>query len=98
MTEKKPMTNKQLLDEIAKRTGMTSYKAGKVAGALADIINENVIEGRDTKLAGVGTFGIRKVSQRKSKDVNTGEDIIIPQHDVARFTPTSRLKRSVKSR
>lgn len=96
MSNDNNMTNKELASNIAHRMGITPYQAMKFIGTMADIINENAENGNGTKIARVGTITITEVAQRESRSINTGEKIIIPSHDVVKFTAARRLRSSVK--
>ena len=47
------------------------------------------------KVKGLGTFKLVKVSERKSVNVQTGEEIMIPEHMKVTFTPDKLLKEQI---
>lgn len=91
------MTNKELAAEIAHRMGTTPYQAMKFLSTMADVINENASNGHGTKIGRVGTVSVRDVSERESRDISTGDKIVIPQHHVVKFAAARRLKISIKN-
>lgn len=54
-------------------------------------ISEGLQAEGNVKIKGLGTFKVVTVDARKSKDVNTGENTIIPAHNKISFTPDSSL-------
>ncbi len=54
-------------------------------------ISEGLKAEGNVKIKGLGTFKVVTVDARKSKDVNTGENTIIPAHNKISFTPDSSL-------
>ncbi len=54
-------------------------------------IGEGLQTDGNVKIKGLGTFKVVTVDARKSKDVNTGENTIIPAHNKISFTPDSAL-------
>ncbi len=54
-------------------------------------ISEGLQADGNVKIKGLGTFKVVKVDARKSKDVNTGANTVIPAHNKISFTPDSSL-------
>ena len=90
------MTNKELAAEIAHRMGITPYQSMKFLSTMADVINENASNGHGTKIGRVGTVSVRAVSERESRDISTGEKIVIPRHHVVKFVAARRLKITIR--
>lgn len=90
------MTNKELAAEIAHRMGITPYQSMKFLSTMADVINENASNGHGTKIGRVGTVSVRAVSERESRDISTGEKIVIPRHHVVKFAAARRLKITIR--
>lgn len=54
-------------------------------------ISDGLQKEGNVKIKGLGTFKVVKVDARKSKDVNTGANTVIPAHNKISFTPDSSL-------
>lgn len=54
-------------------------------------ISEGLQAEGNVKIKGLGTFKVVTVDARKSKDVNTGANTVIPAHNKISFTPDSSL-------
>lgn len=90
----KPMTSIELANEVASRAGKdtTAYQVRKILGLITDVVAENVRDGRATKIAGLGTVAVKQVPERKARNIQTGEEIIVAPHGTVRITATKKLK------
>lgn len=93
----KPMTSAELVDEIATRAGdnTSSYQVRKILGLLADVVAENAKDGRATKITGIGTVNVKQVPERKARNIQTGEEILVAPHNTVRIAVTKKLKDAV---
>jgi Bacterial nucleoid DNA-binding protein len=89
------MTKADLVDSIAKKTGITKAAAEKSLVAFLDSV-ESVLknEGKLT-LTGFGTFVVESRKARTGRNPRTGEAIKIPASKVVKFRPGKTLKDSV---
>ncbi len=90
------MTKAQMIEIIAKKAHLTKKAAAESIDAFLDEIIRQIIKGEKIVLSGFGTFKISKVKDKKGRNPQTGEDLIIKSHRVVRFTVGKTLKRLVK--
>ncbi|MDF7626829.1 HU family DNA-binding protein [Leuconostocaceae bacterium ESL0723] len=91
------MANKQeLIDSVAKKTGLTKKDADKAVGAVLDSISEALQKGEKVQLIGFGNFEVRERAARKGRNPRTKEEIQIPASKVPAFKPGKALKDAVK--
>jgi len=90
------MTKTQLIEIIAKKAHLTKKAAAESIDAFLDEIIRQITKGEKVVLSGFGTFKISKVKDKKGRNPQTGEDLIIKSHRVVRFTVGKTLKRLVK--
>jgi DNA-binding protein HU-beta len=89
--------NKASMTEIVKEiTGCTKKNAGKVISLIFDKIKDAVVEGKDVKLIGFGTFTSRPRKAKKGRNPQTTEELIIPATVVPVFKPGKQFKKAVK--
>jgi DNA-binding protein HU-beta len=81
-----------IIKEVAERTGVPISEAKKIVEATLDVISEHLKAGEDVRLAGFGTFGIRKRRARAGFNPRTRQRIEIGAKTVAVFSPGSQLK------
>ena len=91
------MANKQeLVDSVAKATGLTKKDATASVDAVFASIEEALAKGEKVQLIGFGTFEVRERAARKGRNPQTGAEIEIPASKVPAFKPGKALKDAVK--
>lgn len=89
MNEK--LTFPDLVARLATATGTTELVSELFLKELFAVASKALIAGESVKIKGIGTFNVAKVNARRSVDVNTGENIEIPEHNKISFTPDKEL-------
>lgn len=89
------ITLSDLTDEIAVITGKQKLQVEALLRELFSLISESLIEDDKIKIKKLGTFKAIEVEQRRSIDVNTGEEIVIPSYRKVTFTPDKELAEAV---
>ena len=89
------MNKADLVNEIAKETGLTKTKSSEVVDTIVETISNTLKKGDKVTLVGFGTFTTSKRSARKGRNPKTGEVINIPGKTVARFKAGSELTKTV---
>jgi nucleoid DNA-binding protein len=91
------MTKTELINDIARRTGLPKKDVAEVLDASVEIVSETLASGGQMSFAGFGKFHVAERSARPGVNPRTGEPIQIAAAKVPRFTPGSALKRVVNS-
>lgn len=86
------MNKKELGKELAKRAELTPKKANHVINELISIIKEYLEQGDTIRLVGFGTFKVVERKERKGRNPQTGEEILIPAKRVPKFVPAKDFK------
>ena len=89
------MAKKELLliaDTLCKRHNLNPKDAEIFVNEFFTTINEGLKKDKLVKVKNLGTFKIQSVKARKSINVNTGEPIIIEQHEKITLTPDTFMK------
>ena len=89
------MNKTDLVNKIAKKTGLTKTKSNEVIDAFVSSVTESLTEGEKVTLVGFGTFTTSTREARKGRNPKTGEVINIPGKTVARFKAGSELSKNV---
>lgn len=82
---------------IADGTGFDIKACELFMRELFATVAETIVAGENVKVKGIGTFKSINVEQRKSVNVNTGEQMIIPEHRKVTFTPDKALAEAVNA-
>jgi len=90
------VNKKELVAEIAERTGNTKKLAAEVLDSFVAIVGEQLAKGEEVKLVGFGTFEVAVRKPRKGVNPRTKEAIEIPGGKVPKFRAGKELKEKVK--
>jgi nucleoid DNA-binding protein len=91
------ITFSQLCNMVALRSKMSRITTEDFLRELFSMVSQSLAEGDSVKLKGIGTFKVQKVGVRKSVDVTTGREIIIPEHSKITYTPSKELASAVNA-
>lgn len=85
-----------LKKSTAKRCNSSEKEVGAFMNAMVEAIREGLIAEGSVKVNGLGTFATKPVAARKSINVNTGEEIIIPSYNKVSFQAEAAMKDVLK--
>jgi DNA-binding protein HU-beta len=89
------MNQTDLIDHVAKTTGITKAAAGKVVAAVFDHVTEALKNGEEVRLAGFGSFSVTERGERAGRNPRTGESITLAASKSPKFAPGKALKDAV---
>jgi len=89
------MTKAELIDKMAKDTGVSKAAAGKALTAFTKAVAGALKKGDRIALIGFGTFSVAKRKARKGRNPQTGKEITIKAKKVVKFKAGAALKKSV---
>ncbi|MBU0619261.1 HU family DNA-binding protein [Patescibacteria group bacterium] len=90
------MTKLELIDIIAKKAHLTKKAAREAVEALLGEVNRALNKGEKVVLSGFGTFKVVKVKDKKGRNPQTGDNLVIKGHKAVRFVVGKPLKQAVK--
>lgn len=85
----------ELTDIIAQQTGQTKKFSEQFLRELVSVISEYLVNDGIVKVKGLGTFKVITVEERKSVDVTTGREIVLPAHSKVQFIPEDSVKQTI---
>lgn len=89
------MNKKELIDVVAERLDVTKKESALFVDAVVQSIAEEVANGGKVSLVGFGTFESVKRNERKCRNLQTGEDMVVPAKMAPKFRPSKNLKEAV---
>jgi DNA-binding protein HU-beta len=89
------MTKPELVDAVAKKTGMKKKDADAFVDVVLDSITEALQNKEQVSLVGFGTFDVRARAERAGRNPRTGEPITIPASSACVFRPGRKLREAV---
>ncbi len=91
-------TKSELVEAVAKITGVSKAEAHRAVDAVFVSITDNLVKGEDVRLTGFGSFSVAKRAARKGRNPQTGAEIKIPASIQAKFKAGETLKNAVNKR
>jgi nucleoid DNA-binding protein len=96
MTKGNIVKVKDLAQKMVEKFNMTKKEAVEVLDWLTQEITQNLKQGVQVKIVGLGTFKVKERKARTAINPKTGERIELPAKRVPRFTPAKDLKSAVQ--
>ena len=92
------MTKADIAKELYERNHkwLSRNEASDMVELLVDTLKEHLAEGETIKIAGFGTFTVRKKGERMGRNPRTREEIPIPRRKVVTFKASNQLKAVVE--
>jgi DNA-binding protein HU-beta len=91
------MTKADIVNEIAKNTGVEKVAAQKTVEAFMDTVKDCMIKGNNVYLRGFGSFIIKKRAKKTARNISKNTTIIIPAHNIPAFKPAKSFVVKIKS-
>ncbi len=92
------MNKAELVEAIAKETGLSKKDSDAALKAMTDAITKALKKKDKVQLVGFGTFEVAKRAARSGKNPQTGEAIKIPATTVPKFKAGKALKDAVNKK
>lgn len=93
------MANKtDLTVKVAERTGFTKKDVDTLITAFLDSVVEEVAQGNEVSFVGFGKFISTERGERKGRNPQTGDEIIIPKRVVPAFKAGKQFKDKVSGK
>lgn len=86
------MTKSDLIEKVAKDTGLEKNKIGRVIDSVMNNIKTSLTKDENVYLRGFGSFIIKERAQKTARDIRKGTTIIVPPCKVPAFKPSKDFK------
>ena len=90
------MNKAELIAAVAEKSELTKKDAEKAVNSIISVITEALSKGEKVQLVGFGTFEVRDRAERKGRNPQTKEEIIIPASKAPVFKAGKALKDAVQ--
>ncbi len=81
------MTKADIVNEVAKATGVEKVTAQAVIEATMESIKKSLVKGNPVYLRGFGSSIIKHRAQKAARNITKQTTITIPAHDIPAFKP-----------
>jgi len=92
------MTKADIVNEIAKTTGVEKVVVQKVVESTMEVIKGSLGKGDNVYLRGFGSFIVKKRAQKTARNISKNTTIIIPEHNIPSFKPAKTFVINVKDK
>ena len=90
------MTKADIVNEIAKSTGVEKVQVQAIVEAFMDSVKDAMIKGENVYLRGFGSFIIKKRATKVARNISKNTTITIPEHNIPAFKPAKSFVAKVK--
>ena len=92
------MTKAEIVNEVAKATGIEKVAVQTVVEAAMESIKASLIKGNPVYLRGFGSFIIKHRAQKAARNITKQTTMTIPAHDIPAFKPAKSFVTAVKTK
>ena len=92
------MTKADIVNEIAKNTGIAKVQVQQVVESFMENIKETMMAGNNVYLRGFGSFIIKRRAQKVARNISKNTTITIPAHNIPAFKPSKTFAGEVKAK
>lgn len=86
------MLTKELIAQLAEKTGLSKKRCEELLMATTDTITDCVRSGKNVQLQGFGSLEVKETSERKLVHPKTGEAMNVAASVKLNFKPSEMLK------
>ena len=90
------MTKAEIVNEVAKATGLEKVAVQSVLEASMESIKNSIVKGEPVYLRGFGSFIIKHRAQKAARNITKKTTMTIPAHDIPAFKPSKAFIAKVK--
>ena len=90
------MIKADIVNEVAKATGIEKTTVQTVLEASMDSIKDSLAKGQPVYLRGFGSFIIKHRAEKAARNITRNTTMTIPAHDIPAFKPAKVFVASVK--
>lgn len=90
------MTKAEVVNEIAKKTGIEKTVVLSTVEAFMDVVKESLSNHEAVYLRGFGSFIVKQRAEKTARDIHKETTLIIPAHSIPAFKPAKTFVNEVK--
>ncbi len=89
------LTKSHLIDAIAKQKEFTRIKSTETVETILEIIKSSLTSGDAVLISGFGNFCVKDKRERRGRNPETGEDMVLAPRRVVTFKCSGKLREKV---
>ena len=88
-------TKLDLIESIYNQLDLSKTRSAKVVDSLLEIIKRTLENSEDVLISGFGKFCVKDKRERRGRNPQTGDDMMLGERRVVRFRCSERLREKV---
>jgi integration host factor subunit alpha len=89
------MTKADIVEAVRSRVNFPKREADDIVESVLDILKDTLTSGEHVKISGFGKFIVHQKKDRRGRNPQTGETIIITARKILTFKPSTILKQDI---
>ncbi|MDY7036148.1 MAG: integration host factor subunit alpha [Thermodesulfobacteriota bacterium] len=90
------LTKDHIVNSIRSQLGLPKIKSVEIVESMLEIIKKKLENGEDVLISGFGKFCVKNKKQRRGRNPQTGEDLMLGERRVVIFKCSTVLKKRIK--
>ena len=90
------MTKADIVNEIAKNTGVDKASVLATVESFMEVVKDSLASNQNVYLRGFGSFIVKKRAQKTARNISKNTTIIIPEHNIPACKPAKTFVAQVK--
>jgi integration host factor subunit alpha len=86
------LTKADIVHAIYNQLDLPKTRSSKVVDSLLEIIKKTLENGEDVLISGFGKFNVKEKRERRGRNPQSGEDLMLGERRVVRFRCSGRLR------
>jgi len=86
------LTKSHIIDSIAEQNGFTKKKSTETVEIILELIKSTLAFGEDILISGFGKFCVKEKRERRGRNPETGEDMMLAPRRVVTFKCSGKLR------
>lgn len=91
------MTKADIVEKIYEKVGLSKKESADLVEQVFDLIKNTLEEGEKIKIAGFGNFIVKEKADRRGRNPQTGDEIVISARKILTFKPSQVLKAEINA-
>lgn len=92
------LTKADIIDSLYNSTDLTKVQSSEVVDSLIEIMKRTLVNSEDILITAFGKFSVKGKRQRRGRNPQTGEDLMLGERRVVTFKCSKRLRDRVNGR
>lgn len=89
------MTKADIVEKVSTNLGLSKKESAELVEVVFSLIKSTLESGEKLKIAGFGNFEVKQKADRRGRNPQTGETIIIEARRILTFKPSAILKTAI---